>query len=472
MAISTNASNTYDPTASAQALTDKYTADLQARITAQTKAATATSAGLSSMKLALNSFTSSMFSLTSGKSLLTQAATLSNTAVGSATATNTAVAGTYSMFVEKVATNNQISVGGLGSTAAPASGEGTLKIKLGANSDFTVDLSKADTDGDNSTLSAKEIAAAINAEPNNNARVTASVITIGGVAQLVLTSTVSGKEGELSLDSSAMADGDLKNALAATPKQLVAAQNAVIWIGGKPDDPSDTSNRVEQSSNTFSNIDGVKMTFTKAQSAGDAPITMTVGIDTSATTTNAQSFVTAYNKLKAALDGLTDPGDPASGKAAGTFSTDSGVRVLRDQMVRALRETASGALATFGITAQRDGTLALDSTKLAAAIKINPTGLDKAIGNNSASAPSGIAGALDKFIESWTSSTGQLSQREASVAKQQKSLEERQTKFEADYVVMYNRYKAQFTDLQVMQARMAQTTSMFDALFGDDSSKK
>ena len=43
MAISTNASNTYDPTASAQALTDKYTADLQARITAQTKAATATS---------------------------------------------------------------------------------------------------------------------------------------------------------------------------------------------------------------------------------------------------------------------------------------------------------------------------------------------------------------------------------------------------------------------------------------------
>ena len=470
MAITTNASNTYDPTASAQALTDKYTADLQARITEQTKAATATSAGLTSMKMALNNFTSSLLSLTNGKTMVAQGATLSNTAVGSATATATAAAGTYSLFVEKVATSNQISLGSIGGNAIPASGDGTLKIKLANNTDFTVDLSTANSDGDQ-TLSAKEIAAAINAEPKNNSRVTASVITIGGVPQLVLTSNVSGEEGALSIDGSAMADGDLKTALAVKPKQLVEAQDAVIWIGGKPADTSDLSNRVKQSSNTFSNIDGVKMTFTKAQADGDAPITLTVALDTSATATNAQSFVDAYNKLKAVLDGLTDPGDPASSKAAGAFSTDSGVRVLRDQLVRTLRETASGALATFGITAQRNGTLALDTTKLAAAVKANPTGLDKAIGNNSASAPSGIAGKLDKFVEIWTSSNGQLAQRETSVAKLQKTLTERQAKFETDYTTMYNRYKAQFTELQILQERMAQTTSMFDALFGDDKTK-
>lgn len=470
MAITTNASNTYDPTASAQALTDKYTADTQARITAQTKAATATSAGLTNLKMALTSFTSSLMSLTSGKTMVAQGATFSNTAVGSATASATAGAGTYSLFVEKVATSNQISLGAIGGSAVPASGDGNLKIKLANNSDFTVDLSAANTDGV-PTLSAKEIAAAINAEPKNNSRVTASVITIGGIAQLVLTSNISGEEGALSLDTAAMADGDLKTSLAATPKQLVQAEDAIIWVGGKPADPGDTSNRVKQSSNTFSNIDGVKMTFAKAQAPGDAPITLTVAIDTSATATNAQSFVTAYNKLKAVLDGLTDPGDPASNKAAGTFSTDSGVRVLRDQLVRTLRETATGALATFGITAQRNGTLALDTTKLEAAVKANPSGLDKAIGNSSASAPSGIAGKLDKFVDIWTSTNGQLAQRETSVAKLQKTLDERQTKFEADYVVMYNRYKAQFTDLQVMQARMAQTTSMFDALFGDDKSK-
>ena len=470
MAISTNASNTYDPTASAQALTDKYTADLQARITAQTKAATATSAGLTNMKMALTSFTSSLLSLTGSKTMVAQGATFSNTTVGSATATASAAAGTYSLFVEKVATSNQISLGGIGGSAVPASGDGTLKIKLANNTDFTVDLSQANTDID-PTLSAKEIAAAINAEPKNNSRVTASVITIGGIAQLVLTSNVSGEEGALSIDASAMADGDLKNSLAATPKQLVKAEDAIIWVGGKPADPSDTSNRVKQSSNTFSNIDGVKMTFTKAQADGDAPITLTVALDTSATTSNAQSFVDAYNKLKAVLDGLTDPGDPSSGKAAGTFSTDSGVRVLRDQLVRTLRETATGALATFGITAQRNGTLALDSTKLAAAVKANPTGLDKAIGNNSGSAPSGIAGKLDKFVEIWTSSNGQLAQRETSVAKLQKTLEERQTKFETDYTTMYNRYKAQFTELQILQERMAQTTNMFDALFGNDKTK-
>ena len=470
MAITTNASNTYDPTASAQALTDKYTADLQARITAQTKAATATSAGLTSMKMALTSFTSSLLSLTGGKTVVAQGATFSSTAIGSATASASAAAGTYSLFVEKVATNNQISLGGIGGSAVPASGDGNLTIKLANNSDFTVDLSQANTDAD-PTLSAKEIAAAINAEPKNNSRVTASVITIGGVAQLVLTSNISGEEGALSLDTGAMADGALKTSLAATPKQLVKADDAILWVGGKPADPSDTSNRVKQSSNTFSNIDGVKMTFTKAQADGDAPITLTVALDNSATATNAQSFVDAYNKLKAVLDGLTDPGDPASGKAAGTFATDSGVRVLRDQLVRTLRETATGALATFGITAQRNGTLALDTTKLAAAVKANPTGLDKAIGNNSGGAPSGIAGKLDKFVEIWTASNGQLAQRETSVTKLQKTLTERQAKFETDYTTMYNRYKAQFTELQILQERMAQTTNMFDALFGNDKTK-
>ena len=36
---------------------------------------------------------------------------------------------------------------------------------------------------------------------------------------------------------------------------------------------------------------------------------------------------------------------------------------------------------------------------------------------------------------------------------------------------MYNRYKAQFTQLQALQARMAQTTDMFDALFSSDKTK-
>ena len=468
MALTTSASNTYDPTASAQALTDKYTADLQARITAQTKAAAATSGGLTNLKMALTTFSSSLLGLTgSGKTLLTQSAALSNTALGSATASSTAAPGTYSLFVEQVATNHQVSFGNLGDT--PLAEAGTLKIKVGTG-DFTVDLSKANSNADQ-LLSVKEIAAAINAEPKNNSRVTASVITIGGVAQLVLTSNVSGKDGELAFDASMLGGGTLETAMTPKPKELVEAQNAILWVGARPADGQDNGSRIIQSSNTFSNIDGVKMTFTKAQAIGDAPMTLTVALDSSATTTNAQSFVTAYNKLKAVLDGLTDPGDPSSGKAAGVFSADSGVRVLRDQLVRTLRETVTGSLATFGITAQRNGTLALDTTKFEAAVKANPAGLDKAIGNNSASAPSGIAGKLDKFVESWTSTNGVLTQRETSVSKLQKSLDERQAKFEADYTAMYNRYKAQFTQLQALQARMSQTTDMFDALFGNDKSK-
>ncbi|MEG0885319.1 MAG: flagellar filament capping protein FliD, partial [Janthinobacterium sp.] len=112
-----------------------------------------------------------------------------------------------------------------------------------------------------------------------------------------------------------------------------------------------------------------------------------------------------------------------------------------------------------------------DTTKFDAAMKTNPAGLDKAIGDYSSNTPSGIAGKLNKFVDSWTSANGMLTQRETSVSKLQKSLDVRQAKFEADYTTMYNRYKAQFTQLQALQARMSQTTDMFDALFGNDKSK-
>ncbi|MDC8756496.1 flagellar filament capping protein FliD [Janthinobacterium fluminis] len=451
----------YDVNASAKAWTDKYTVDRQAALTAQTQIANSRVKSLAQLKTAITSYQDALTAMSKQKTMLAQSATFSNTALGSATASPTAATGTYSFFVESLASTNQISLGGLSGMATPASG--SLTLTLGNGSNFSVDLAAADKDNAGG-LTPKEIAAAINAEPHNASMITASVITIGGAEKLVLTSGTGGVGGAISLTTSGLAPADaaLESALEAVPTQLVPAKDAVIWLGAQG-----TGAKIEQGSNTFTGIDGVSMTLTKAQAPGDAPFTLSVGVDTAGTTAKVQSFVDAFNKLKGLLDSLTDPGSVEKGTLPGPFAEDSGMHVLRDQMVRTLRENNVGALATFGLTGNRQGLLTLDATKLAATLKVNPSGLDAAIGSNAVGAPSGVIGKLSTFLGQWTKvGTGQLTQRNDSLSKLQASLNKKQLAFEKDYMTMYNKYKMDFTKLNDLKFQMASNTDMFDALFG------
>jgi flagellar hook-associated protein 2 len=174
--------------------------------------------------------------------------------------------------------------------------------------------------------------------------------------------------------------------------------------------------------------------------------------------------VDAYNKLKAAVDGLVSPGDTASGGAAGAFAGDSGVRAQRDRLVSLVRGTGATSLAVFGIIATREGTLSVDSTKLTKALAANPTGLDTLVGNSGAT-PTGIAGKLDTYLKMWTNSTGQINSRKEAVTKLQATLTDRQTALDRQYDSAYARYLAQFTQLQTIQSSMSYNTSLFDAMF-------
>ena len=138
---------------------------------------------------------------------------------------------------------------------------------------------------------------------------TASVVNTGTSFELVLTAKSTGAAGVISLDTSTM-DPASSLAAANTPvadpldpyaasgrSVLVKAQDAIVRVG------SETGTAITKSSNTFADvIDGVSMTFTKAHASGDAPVTLTVGADTSGTTANVQAFVDAFNKLKATLN--------------------------------------------------------------------------------------------------------------------------------------------------------------------------
>jgi flagellar hook-associated protein 2 len=472
---------TYDPTSTAQALAQKTTAAVQQILTSQVSAASATSTALSNLRSAISAFQMSLASLTgTGKSMLAQSATLSDTSIGTATAQPTAAAGSYNVFVQQIATAGQAGYNiGAGrplggqltvSLAPPASPATTPPSPASSPSaQFTVKLdAAADTDKDGN-LSAREIAAAINSEPTNAGKVSAGVVTLNGVSQLVLTSKNTGVANNVWLDPSAVTDPGLKSDLGLANRIVnMQAQDAIVRFGGTS---STTGTAVTQASNTFTNIDGVSLNVTRAQASSESPVTLTVAGNSSGTTANVQAFVDAYNKLKSAIDAMVAPGDPANSKAAGAFAHDAGIKALQNSLVSIVRPTGTNSLASYGIIAARDGTLTLDSTRLTKQLSINPTGLDTLIGSASASSPSGIAGSLDTYLNTWSDSVnGQLKQRTDATSKLQTELTKRQAVLDAQYDSAYNRYLKQFSDLQSLQSTMNSNVSMFSALFGNDKS--
>ena len=460
----------YDPITTAKNLATKEIAAQQAALTAKSTLANNTSTALNNMKSAITTFQSAMSAMTTSKSVLSQAATFPSAGYGTATAGINAAPGTYSFFVEKLATASQLSYGGL-TGVATADGTGTLKVKIGdgvGDNTLDIDLAAADKDG-NGTLTPQEIAAAINGNSKNNSRVTASIVTIGNEAQLVLTSNVTGIANAATLDASGVTNVALKGALIAPAnlKEVVKADDAIVWLGNK-----DTGTKITQASNTFTNVQDVKITFTRAMSAAEAPVLLTVAADNAGTIANVQTFVDAYNKLKTLIDGLASPGDPTKGVAAGIFAHDSGLNALRSSMSNALRMGIGGdSLVSYGITAQRDGTISLNSAKLTAKLATNPTGLDQLFGNNSLSAPAGVLGGLDKVLGQWGNVTkGQIKQRLDATGTLQKSLNKSMDRLNTQYDNSYKRYLDQFTRLQILQEQMNKNVDMFDAMFGNDKS--
>lgn len=455
----------YDPVTTATNLATSYIAGNKAILDDQSSTANATANALSSLSAAMGAFQTAIGGLASvTTSVMANSATFSS-AVGTASANASAVAGTYSFYVERLATAGQVSYGNVpDSTAA---GAGALNVTLADGSSFQIDLANADTNHDN-VLSAKEVAAAINIAAGNNSRVTASTLNVNGQTTLVLSANQTGADNAVSLDASGVTDPGLQAALdVGNQTTIAAAQDAIVWIGDQG-----TGTVVQQASNTYTLIDNVSMTFTKAQAAGEAPVTLAVGNDLSATRANVQSFVDAYNKLNAVLNTLTHAADSSKGVSSGPFAADAGVAALRSRMVAAVRTLGANgqSLVAYGLTAQRDGSLALDSSRLTKAIAANPTGLDSLFGRVSGTSGTGALGALNKLMDQWTNSaTGQIGSRKTSVDKLQTALADRQATLQTQYDSAYKRYLGQFTALQQLQSQMTSNSNLFTALFSSNS---
>lgn len=337
-----------------------------------------------SIKGALSSFQSALAGLSNVSKFQALKATSSDTSIFTASASSTAVAGTYSLdAVTKLAQSQKLAAAGQTDSAA-AIGSGTLTFDFGTITGGTFDAPTGKYTGATFTSSGTGTKT-VTIDPANNSLqgirdainaakigVTATIINDGGATpyRLTLTSDSIGKTSSIKIGVTG--DAALSNLLAYDPAnntgqnlaETATAQNAEFIVDGAS---------VSKASNTITDvIPGVALNLQKVTAT---PVKLTVDRDTATVKSSLESFVKAYNDLNKILSDVSAYN--AATKKGAVLQGDSTVRSMQAQ-IRAVFNTAisntGGSLTTLsqiGVSFQKDGTLALDASKLDTAISNN-----------------------------------------------------------------------------------------------------
>ncbi len=276
-----------------------------------------------------------------------------------------------------------------------------IKIELGSvnNNSFVANAAvKAKSitiSPTNSSLSG--IASAIN---DANLGVSAKVVQSGQNFSLSL-STPTGTENTLRI--SVTGDSTVQRLLAYNPsgtKNLVettSAQNAQLKVNGKD---------VTSQSNTVTNA--VEGTTLKLISKGSSDIV--IKQDNQQISKNINNLVSSYNSFNAKIRNLQQ----------NELKNERAPNVVQDQFARSLRNASvlatdgsSLTLEKIGITAQKNGDLAVDDSKLQAAIAADPSAVAKLFTNSS----SGLTESLVSQAKSLTDSGGTIGRDISAVTK-------------------------------------------------------
>lgn len=416
-----------------------------------------------------------------GTASLFQGVTTASSATGvlTASATATAVSGTYAVNVTQLAqAQSLVATGVVNATAAIGGGASTtVTLQFGAISGgtldavtgkytgatFAADVARPSTsvtiDSTNNTLAG--IRDAINGNPAMG--VTATIVNDGSSTpnRLVLTSTATGAQSSMKITVSG--DAAVSNLLANDPATVQNMQQTVVGQDAKL-----TVNGVAVSSASNSVVGAVQGTTMTLGATGNS--TLTLASNTASVQTAITTFVTAYNNLQSIENSLS-----AFNVAAKTQSPLTGDATLRNIQthIRAQLNTpqASGSLtmlSNIGVAFQTDGTLAIDSTKLTAALSSNMSGVQNLF--SSAAGTTGLGVQLSTLITGFSNTGGALQSATDGVNKTLRSLATQITSAQSVADATIARYKLQFNQLDVLMSSMKATSSYLTAQLTSNTS--
>ncbi|QKN81332.1 flagellar filament capping protein FliD [Scandinavium goeteborgense] len=435
-------------------------------ISTQQSSYTAKLSGYGTLKSALVSFQTANTAL-SNADLFTSTTTSSSSSAFSATTTGNAIAGKYTISVSQLAqaqtlttTNTQAD-----SKTAIASADSSITIQQGGGKDpVKIDISAA-----NSSLSG--IRDAIN---KADAGVSASIINVGnGQYRLSVTANDTGSDNAMTISVSG--DSALQSFMGYDAsgnggmEESVTAQNAKLKINNVD---------IENSSNTISDaLEDITLNLNDTTTGNQ---TLTIAKDTSKSESAINAWVTAYNALQDTFSSLTkytkvDAGTDAQDTSNGALLGDSTLRTIQTQLKSMLSSsTGSSAyktLAQIGITSDPStGKLTVDSTKLESALKTNSADIkDMFVGDGK---NTGITTTMGSNLTSWLSTTGIIQAATDGVSKTLNNLTTQYNAASDRIDTMVARYKAQFTQLDVMMSSLNSTSSYLTQQFETSSSSK
>jgi flagellar hook-associated protein 2 len=366
---------------------------------------------------AVGAFQSSLSTLNNASTFQTLNATSVDASIVSASASSTAVAGSYNINVSKIAQAQGISSAGQVSASTPISNGTTTTISFqfgtiaGTLGTVNPDIGKY-LPGATFTQDANQTVGTVSIDSSNNSLqgirdainsatmgVTATIVGDGSAApyHLVLTSTKTGAASSMKITATG-GDGSIAALMNYDPEavqnftEVNSAQNASFKINGID---------ATSASNTISNaIQGVTLNLGKVGTTSVSVSANTTGIQT-----GVANFVKAYNELNTTFKSLA--GYDASTKKGGLLMGDATTQSIQNQVRNTLSQAVNGlgggltTLSQIGIVFQKDGSLAFDATKLTTALstKFSDVG--------------GLFASLGKTSDSLTSIAGSTTETKA-----------------------------------------------------------
>jgi flagellar hook-associated protein 2 len=411
----------------------------------------------------VSTFQAALTKLADSASFTSRATTSTNSALVSASASSTAAAGALNIHITSSASAQQTV---LLPTTAVASGSADLAAPQTLN--FT------DSDGSTRSFtgaSLNALSSAINSakRADGSAFPAATLVQTGDAAWgLRLSGSATGAANSFTVAA------DDVSAWAVTAAQ--AASDAQMTVNGVP---------YTRSTNSFANVvPGVTLTINQAvTSAADAQVTVASGSSTASAA--VQQLAGAYNDMLTSYQSLTRSGQTAAER--GVLNSDSALHNFMFKVQQFFTAgvydsayTSDGATpsdhvrwSSAGVTFQRDGTLAVDATKLSTAMD-GDLGSILSKGALFGSARSGSS--MGSFLTAALASDGMLGGDKTSLNAnltdfndQRTRLTERLTLVQAAYTKRYAALDAQLSGLQSTSTSL---TSSLDALAAQTSSKK
>ena len=390
------------------------------------------------LRSAFDSLRSAVEKVSSDDSALARKVSLPEDPNFGASAAAGAAIGDYSVEVLALASAHQLSSAAYTDSDTMV-GTGTLTITSGETT-LTVEI-----DSGNNTLAG--IRDAINKAADGKG-VTATIINADDGAHLVLNATETGITNELTVSASG-GDGGLDALTSPNLTVLTAAADALVKVNGF--ERSSASNSITDM------LEGITLTLTTAVAGTVQDFSVTS--DPSPLRAAAKGFVSAYN---AALDAIakTTKYDPDSNIAA-ALNGDAMVRGIsrdfRDQI-----SSATNDLKTLGITSDKEGKLTMDDAVFDAAIAENPAPATRLF-----SGEGSLAANLETSLARLLDDDGALDDRSAGLEGRTDSIQDQRVALDRRMAQVEERYRAQFTALDVLVSKMTSTSSFLAQQLGN-----